>query len=106
MDDLIGADGQRYVNHWNDYGAIHGFECEMIRTECCHACGRVMVETVEPTGNFDRATGRPTAERWHSCPTWVPTGWKAAKWARFWLLPGRGHDSHDADNPLSGRGYR
>ena len=95
------------VNHWEDYG---GFTPSMVCKrwpEFCSTpgCGRQMVETIEPGMFMSRRTGGPTYVRYHSCPTWVE-GWRTKRWARAWALPGYGHDSHDADNPLSGRGYR
>ena len=94
-----------YLNHWDDYG---GFNPEHVCNrgpEFCSRCGREMVETIESEGMRSRRTGEPTFARYHSCPTWV-TGWRTRRWARGWALPGYGHDSHDADNPMSGRGYR
>jgi hypothetical protein len=95
-----------YLNHWDDYGGVvPQWACDR-SPEHCRRCGRQMVETIEPTGQLSRKTGEMTFARYHSCPTWV-SGWRAEKWwARAWATPGRGHDSHDADNPLSGRGYR
>lgn len=92
------------VNHWDDYGGVHP-DWACVEVEHCRACGRLLVEHYELTGRLDRASGRPTYRRLHSCPTWVE-GWRASWWARGWALPGYGHDSHDADNPLSARGYR
>jgi hypothetical protein len=94
-----------YLNHWDDYGgASPTWACDR-SPEYCTRCGRQMVETIEPTGGRSRKTGEMTFARYHSCPTWV-TGWRAERWARGWACPGMWHDSHDADNPLSGRGYR
>lgn len=94
------------VNHWEDYGGLHpGMVCER-EVEFCTRCGRRMVESIE-LGTFrSRRTGGPTFARYHSCPTWVE-GWRTSnRFFRFWATPGMGHDSHDADNPLSARGYR
>lgn len=92
------------VNHWEDYGGPRfGIACK--GEEFCYRCGEALVEHVELTGQRSRRTGGPTYERLHSCPTWI-RGWRARWWARGWACPGMGHASHDADNPLSGRGYR
>ncbi len=94
-----------YLSHWEDYGgADPRFAC-VKSPEFCSNCGRQMVETIEPTGTRSRRNGEMTFARYHSCPTWV-TGWRTRRCLRFWALPGYGHDSHDADLPLSGRGYR
>jgi hypothetical protein len=94
-----------YLNRWDDYGgADPHWACDEMR-EHCDRCGRVMVETIEPTGQHSRKTGEMTFARYHSCPTWV-SGWRTKRWLRFWALPGYGHDSHDADNPLLARAYR
>ena len=95
------------VNHWEDYGgASELFACRKV-DEKCHVCGRQLLDHYE-IGTFrSRRTGGPTYEHLHSCPTWV-IGWKTRwRWTRAVFLPGYGgHDSHDADNALSGRGYR
>lgn len=94
------------ISHWGDYGdsgGRHPFACHKER-EFCH-CGREMVTTVELTGRYSTNTGEPTHEVFHSCPTWVE-GWRTKGWARGWATPGMGHDSHDAENPMSTRGYR
>ena len=93
------------TNHWVDYGNHHGYDFS-----CKHAieycrCGRQLVGHYELTGSASRVTGQPTYTHYHSCPTWV-TGWRTSRWARWWATPGWGHDSHDADNPMSGRTYR
>jgi hypothetical protein len=94
-----------YLNHWDDYGGVlPGWACDK-PSEHCSRCGRAMVESIEPTGMRSRQTGEMTFARYHSCPTWV-TGWRTNRWLRFWATPGYGHDSHDADNPVSGRAYR
>jgi hypothetical protein len=93
-------------NHWIDYGMHEASWSCNEESEFCSNCGREMVLSVEPTGMSSRTTGRPTFARYHSCPTWVE-GWRTRyRFTRFWFTPGMGHDSHDADNPLSGRGYR
>jgi hypothetical protein len=96
------------VNHWEDYGGLggHDFSCKET-DEHCHVCGRQLVEHFEVGMFKSRRTGGPTYERLHSCPTWV-VGWKTRwGWTRALFLPGYGgHDSHDADNPMSSRGYR
>lgn len=96
----------KYLSPWDDYGFInnHAFECR-VNPEFCHTCGRQMVESIEATGRMSRKTGEPTFARYHSCPTWI-TGWRTYRLIRNWALPGYGHDSHDADNSLSERGYR
>jgi hypothetical protein len=95
-----------FVNHWSDWngGPNPRFACSHDR-EHCRSCGRELVETFELTGSRSRRTGEPTFARYHSCPTWVDEGWQTRWWARRWACPGMGHDSHDADNPLSARGY-
>ncbi len=93
------------VNHWEDYGGVDPrFVCQKPE-EHCKRCGLRMIESIEPGPLRSRETGAPTFARYHSCPTWVE-GWRTSRWARGWALPGYGHDSHDADNPLSARGYR
>lgn len=95
-----------YKSHWDNYGGsltTRDWACKNAE-EHCNRCGRLMVETIEPTGAFARDTGEPLSARWHSCPEWV-TGWRTKKWTRGWALPGLWHESHDADNPLSTRGY-
>lgn len=93
------------VNHWENLGGIRrAFGCSR-SPEYCSECGREMVEHFEITGRHSRKTGQRTYERLHSCPSWI-TGWRASRWARGWACPGMNHDSHDADNPLSARGYR
>lgn len=93
-----------YLNHWDDYGGANPkWACDR-SPEHCSRCGRQMVEHIEPSGDRSRKTGEPTFVRYHSCPTWVE-GWRTERWARGWACPGMGHDSHDADNPLSSRGY-
>lgn len=92
-------------NHWNDYGMFDPrWACDKDE-EHCHRCGRTLVAHIELTGMRSRANGLPTFARYHSCPTWVE-GWRTSWWARGWATPGYGHDSHDADNPLSARGYQ
>lgn len=93
------------VNHWEDYGGGPDARWVCKKTEeHCHRCGARLVEHIE-TGMFrSRRTGGPTYVRYHSCPTWF-TGWRTSKWARWWAAPGDGHESHDADLPLSSRGY-
>lgn len=94
-----------YVNHWEDYGgADPRWACQK-EAEHCQNCGRLMVETIEPSGFRSRRTGAMTFARYHSCPTWVE-GWRASRWARGLFCPGYGHASHDADNPMSTRSYR
>jgi hypothetical protein len=93
------------VNHWDDYGGVDPrFRCEA-EAEFCHNCGRQLVAHTEPGTFRSRRTGQPTYVRYHSCPTWVE-GWRTSRWARGWACPGMGHDSHDADNPMSARSYR
>lgn len=94
------------VSHWDDYGGPDPrWACER-DPEFCSACGRQMVTSVEPTGQRSRRTGAPTFATYHSCPTWV-FGWRNRNaFTRFWFTPGDGHDSHDAENLLSARGYR
>lgn len=93
------------VSHWEDYGGPDPrFACDKLE-EHCHNCGRRLVTHFEWSGSYSRKTGEPTYTKYHSCPTWV-TGWRARWWARGWALPGYGHDSHDAENPLSARAYR
>ncbi len=92
-----------YLSKWEDYG-LHDSRWACVKDhEFCGTCGREMVESIEPTGMRSTKTGAPTFTRWHSCPTWVQ-GWRTKAPGIF--LPGYGHDSHDADNPLSGRTYR
>jgi hypothetical protein len=94
------------TNHWIDYGARNGYDFSCKReAEFCHKCGRQLIEHFELTGMMSHSTGQPTYARFHSCPTWF-TGWRASRWAKSWATPGWGHDSRDADNPLSGRTYR
>jgi len=95
----------KFVNHWEDYGGADPDWACTEAPEFCRNCGRQMVETVEPTGMMSSRTGTETFVRYHSCPTWV-SGWRTKRFLRFWMTPGMGHDSHDADNPISSRGYR
>lgn len=103
MTDLRPPDG--YVNHWDDYGGVGArFSCHEAEEHCRH-CGRRLVEHIVTSDSRSRRTGQPTYARYHSCPTWVE-GWRVRWWAKGWACPGMHHDSHDADNPLSARGYR
>ena len=93
-----------YVNHWDDYGGVDPrFACHK-ETEFCSNCGRQMVESIEPTGLRLRSTGERAMARYHSCPTWTDRSFLHR--LRSFGTPGMGHDSHDADNPLSVRDYR
>lgn len=96
------------VNHWDDFSAVSlvGRECKRV-DEHCQICGQQLLEHYEMGTFRSRRTGAPTYMRMHSCPTWV-LGWRTKwRWTRLLFLPGYGgHDSHDADNPLSARGYR
>ena len=93
------------VSHWDDYGVSWpDFSCKKA-TEFCRNCGRQLVEHVEVGMFRSERTGGPTYVKYHSCPTWIE-GWRAKPWARVWALPGNGHESHDAENPLSARDYR
>lgn len=90
-----------YVNEWDNFGGTdESWACT--ETEYCQTCGLLMVESIEPTGRRLSKTGEPSYHRYHSCPSWL-TGWRTSRWARGWACPGDGHDSHDADNPLSMR---
>jgi hypothetical protein len=92
------------TNVWFDYGGTRTFACNRDE-EYCAKCGAQLVEHYELNGMRSTKTGLPEYHRYHSCPTWV-TDWRASRWAKGWACPGYGHDSHDADNSLSSRGYR